>query len=40
MTDTDRRVALIADDGFYVGPALSRLMAERGHALVLGHPKS
>ena len=40
MTDTDRRVALIADAGFYVGPALSRLMAERGHDLVLGDPKT
>ena len=39
MADTDRRVALIADAGFYVGPALSRLMAERGHDLVLGDPK-
>ena len=39
MTDTDRRVALIADAGFYVGPALSRLMAERGHDLVLGDPQ-
>jgi len=39
MTETDRRVALIADAGFYVGPALSRLMAERGHDLVLGDPK-
>jgi len=39
MTDTERRVALIADAGFYVGPALSRLMAERGHDLVLGDPK-
>ena len=38
MTDTDRRVALIADAGFYVGPALSRLMAARGHDLVLGDP--
>lgn len=38
MTDTDRRVALIADAGFYVGPALSRLMADRGHDLVLGDP--
>jgi 3-oxoacyl-[acyl-carrier protein] reductase len=35
---TDRRVALIADAGFYVGPALSRLLAERGHDLVLGDP--
>ena len=38
MTDTDRRVALIADAGFYVGPALARLLAERGHDLVLGDP--
>jgi NAD(P)-dependent dehydrogenase (short-subunit alcohol dehydrogenase family) len=34
----DRRVALVADAGFYVGPALSRLLAERGHDLVLGDP--
>jgi NAD(P)-dependent dehydrogenase (short-subunit alcohol dehydrogenase family) len=38
MTDPDHRVALIADAGFYVGPALSRLLAERGHDLVLGDP--
>jgi NAD(P)-dependent dehydrogenase (short-subunit alcohol dehydrogenase family) len=36
--DTERRVALVADAGFYVGPALSRLLAERGHDLVLGDP--
>ena len=36
--DTDRRVALIADAGFYVGPALARRLAERGHDLVLGDP--
>jgi 3-oxoacyl-[acyl-carrier protein] reductase len=34
----DRRVAVIADAGFYVGPALSRLLAEREHDLVLGDP--
>jgi 3-oxoacyl-[acyl-carrier protein] reductase len=34
----DRRVAVVADAGFYVGPALSRLLAERGHDLVLGDP--
>ena len=34
----DRRVALIADAGFYVGPPLARLLAERGHDLVLGDP--
>ena len=38
MTETDRRVALIADAGFYVGPSLSRLLAEREHDLVLGDP--
>jgi NAD(P)-dependent dehydrogenase (short-subunit alcohol dehydrogenase family) len=35
---TDRRVALVADAGFYVGPSLARLLAERGHDLVLGDP--
>mgnify|MGYP001494666819 CR=1 FL=1 len=39
MSD-DRRVAVIADAGFYVGPALSRLLAERGHDLVLGDPSA
>ena len=34
----ERRVAVVADAGFYVGPALSRLLAERGHDLVLGDP--
>jgi 3-oxoacyl-[acyl-carrier protein] reductase len=33
-----RRVALVADAGRYVGPELSRLLAERGHDLVLGDP--
>jgi NAD(P)-dependent dehydrogenase (short-subunit alcohol dehydrogenase family) len=32
------RVALVADAGNYVGPSLSRLLAARGHALVLGDP--
>lgn len=36
-TDT-RRVALIADARFYVGPDLARLLAARGHDLVLGDP--
>jgi NAD(P)-dependent dehydrogenase (short-subunit alcohol dehydrogenase family) len=35
---TDRRIALVADAGFYVGPCLSRLLAERRHDLVLGDP--
>jgi 3-oxoacyl-[acyl-carrier protein] reductase len=33
-----RRVALIAGAGFYVGPPLARLLAHRGHDLVLGDP--
>jgi len=35
---SDRRVALVGDAGFYVGPPLARLRAERGHDLVLGDP--
>lgn len=35
---SSRRVALIADAGFYVGPDLARLLAARGHDLVLGDP--
>lgn len=41
MTDTtagDRRVALVAAAGSYAGPALARLLAARGHDLVLGDP--
>jgi 3-oxoacyl-[acyl-carrier protein] reductase len=33
-----RRVALIADTGFYVGPPIARLLAARGHDLVIGNP--
>jgi NAD(P)-dependent dehydrogenase (short-subunit alcohol dehydrogenase family) len=33
-----RRVALVADAGFYVGPSLARLLAASGHDLVLGDP--
>jgi 3-oxoacyl-[acyl-carrier protein] reductase len=33
-----RRVALVADASGYVGPSLARLLAERGHDLVLGDP--
>ena len=33
-----RRVALIAAAGFYVGPHLARILAARGHDLVLGDP--
>lgn len=33
-----RRVALVSDAAGYVGPDLSRLLAERGHDLVVGDP--
>jgi len=36
---TSRRVALIADAGFFVGPALARILAARGHDLALAHPE-
>ncbi|CAB4548402.1 MAG: SDR family oxidoreductase [Actinobacteria bacterium] len=35
---TERRVALVAGAGFYVGPDLARVLAARGHDLVLGDP--
>lgn len=35
---TDRRVALIAPAGSYVGPELARLLARRNHDLVLASP--
>jgi NAD(P)-dependent dehydrogenase (short-subunit alcohol dehydrogenase family) len=35
----DRRVALIADTSFYVGPDIARLLAARGHDLVVGAPE-
>jgi len=41
MTDRSndsRRVALIANASFYVGPPIARLLAARGHDLVLGDP--
>jgi 3-oxoacyl-[acyl-carrier protein] reductase len=31
-------VALVGDAGFYVGPSLARLLAARGHDLVVGDP--
>ncbi len=37
-TSPPRRVALVADAGFYVGPPIARLLAARGHDLVLGNP--
>jgi 3-oxoacyl-[acyl-carrier protein] reductase len=38
MNSPTRRVALIADASSYVGPALARLLAAKGHDLVLGDP--
>lgn len=38
MTDTSKRVALVNDAGHYVGPALAREFARRGHDLVVGDP--
>lgn len=35
---TRRRVAVINDASFYVGPDLARFLAARGHDLVLGDP--
>ena len=37
VTDT-RRVALVADASSYVGPAMARTLAARGHDLVVGDP--
>jgi NAD(P)-dependent dehydrogenase (short-subunit alcohol dehydrogenase family) len=34
-----RRVAMVGDAGFYVGPELARHLAARGHDLVLGDPE-
>lgn len=36
--DTKRRVALIPNASFFVGPPLARALAERGHDLVIGDP--
>ena len=33
-----RRVAVVSDASFYVGPNICRLLAERGHDLVVGDP--
>jgi NAD(P)-dependent dehydrogenase (short-subunit alcohol dehydrogenase family) len=35
-----RRVALVANTDFYVGPPIARLLAERGHDLVIGDPQA
>jgi NAD(P)-dependent dehydrogenase (short-subunit alcohol dehydrogenase family) len=36
--DTGRRVAVVAPAGYYVGPDLARLLADRDHDLVLADP--
>jgi 3-oxoacyl-[acyl-carrier protein] reductase len=36
---TPRRIALVADTSFYVGPPIARLLAQRGHDLVVGNPQ-
>src|SRR3954463_13690053 len=33
-----RRIAIVSDAAGYVGPHLSRLLAQRGHDLVVGDP--
>ncbi len=35
----ERRVALVANADFYIGPPLARLLAARGHDLVIGDPE-
>ena len=37
-SESARRVALIANASFFVGPPIARLLAERGHDLVIGDP--
>ena len=39
-SSSSRRVALLADAGFFVGPALARVLAARGHDLALAHPEA
>jgi NAD(P)-dependent dehydrogenase (short-subunit alcohol dehydrogenase family) len=34
----ERRVALVANTDFYIGPPLARILADRGHDLVIGDP--
>lgn len=39
MAENGRRVALVANTSVYVGPPMARLLAERGHDLVVGDPQ-
>ena len=36
---SQRRVALVANTSFYIGPSLARELARRGHDLVIGDPE-
>jgi 3-oxoacyl-[acyl-carrier protein] reductase len=38
MTQSTHRVAIINDGSFYVGPPMARMLASRGHDLVIGDP--
>jgi NAD(P)-dependent dehydrogenase (short-subunit alcohol dehydrogenase family) len=38
MSEQTRRVAIINDGSFYVGPPLARQLASRGHDIVIGDP--
>lgn len=38
MTTTERRVAIVGNGSFYVGPAVCRALVARGHDLVVGDP--
>ncbi len=38
-TGDARRVALVANTDFYIGPPLARILAARGHDLVIGDPE-
>lgn len=38
MSESPRRVAVLGNGSFYVGPELARALAARGHDLVLGDP--
>ena len=38
MSNTERRIALVNDGSGYVGPALAREFARRGHDVVVGNP--
>lgn len=39
MSTNNRRVAIINDGSFYVGPPLALMLASRGHDIVVGDPR-